>query len=155
MPSLTPPSRVKKAWRIAASPAARALSVIIAAPSAWSLEAGGRRQARRDQRQRLEQGAHLARIDQARETALASASRCAGRRRAAQRRQPRLGAERGEKSALRHRAVHRGAGGRAASAKRSEIDMGAEIGAARLGEHAGGPMPAHRRERRARAALGK
>src|SRR5262245_25865814 len=59
MPSLTPPLRVRKPWRSRVL-SVRALAVIIV-----SLESRWCRQARRGDRQRLEQGAHLREVEQA------------------------------------------------------------------------------------------
>src|SRR6266851_4450290 len=98
MPSLTPPSRVKKAWRIPGllpGPSARTLRVIMIE---ISLEPGGHRQARRGQCQGLEQTAHLRRIDQAPEAAFERGALRRGRP-CHQCREPRLGAKRREESA--------------------------------------------------------
>src|SRR5215472_9018141 len=110
MPSLTPPSRVKKAWRIPSSEqSASTLSVIIPVSIGTFDKPGRCRQVRRRQCQNLEQVAHLRRIDQAPQTALEQTPLLGGcsRRHC---RQSGLRAERREESTLRHGTVRGGAG---------------------------------------------
>src|SRR5258708_37517652 len=78
-PSLTPPSRLKNPWR---TPSRRLSGpkVSIGTPSRLSIEAGRCPDVRTCDRQRLEQGAHFGRLDQAAHRALEDA-RLVGRRR--------------------------------------------------------------------------
>src|SRR5579885_2279116 len=155
-PSLTPPRRVKKACRAPPPSSAASLSMPSRCSptrrrSSLGREPRRRRQTRRDQRHRLEQGAHLARIDQAAEAAFERVA-LFRRRRPEQGLEAQLGAERNEEFALHHGAVDDRAGGPRRRGEGGEIDVGAEVGGARRLEHAGRAVPPHRRQAGAEAA---
>ncbi len=105
------------------------------------MEARRQRRAGRRERQHLVELAHRRWVGQA-EQALAQRALASGGAPAEQPQRARLDAERAQECALRHRAVDRGAAGRGRLGERPEIDLGREIGRARIGEGVAGAVAA-------------